>query len=60
MLLLIGYIAFKELSKSAKEKKWEPIYRFFINYCKFLSIAFMIFSISYIGKLILEILSWLV
>jgi len=58
-LLLLGYIAFKESSKSAKQEGKQLGHKFFMNYYKFLGIVTMIFSISYIGKLIFEIFDYM-
>lgn len=57
IVLLLGYIAFKECSKSAKQKNQQIGYKFAMNYYSFLGILAMIFSISYIGKLIFEIVN---
>jgi len=59
ILLLIGYVVFQEFSKSAKQKNQERGYKFAMNYYKFLGIFAIIFSISYIGKLIFEILGYI-
>ncbi len=59
ILLLIGYVAFREFSKNAKQKNQERGYKIAMNYYKFLGIFAMIFSISYIGKLIFEILGYI-
>lgn len=59
ILLLIGYVIFKEFSKSAKEKKQQPGYKFLMNYYKFLGILTIIFSVSYIFKLIFEIFGYI-
>lgn len=59
ILLLIGYVIFKEFSKSAKEKKQQLGYKFLMNYYKLLGILTIIFSVTYIFKLIFEIFGYI-
>lgn len=57
ILMLILLVFFKDLSTKRKEKSSEVLYKFWINYYKILALVFIIFSIIFIGNLMLKIIN---
>lgn len=57
ILMLILWSFFKDLSKKRKEKSSKALYKFWINYYKILALASIVFSIIFIGNLMLKIIN---
>lgn len=57
ILMLILWVFFKDLAKKRKEKNSEVLHKFWINYYKILALAFIVFSIIFIGNLMLKIIN---
>ena len=57
--MVVVWVFFKDLSKRPKEKSSEVLYKFWINYYKILALVFIVFSIIFIGNLMLKIIDLL-